>query len=89
MFLKVSVEKVKYEKVKLLQKILVETRKQNPMGNSASLLLSLLQLTNTKWVPLDLTSKCAALLRESQHHHCSLPVTEIKSTNSTVAVSVA
>lgn len=66
MFLRVSVEKVKYEKVKLLQKILVETRRQNPMGNSASLLLSLLQLTNTKMgAPSPNLKVCCSLKRIS------------------------
>lgn len=39
MFLKISVEKVKYRKVKLLQKTLVGTREQSPMGNTARLWL--------------------------------------------------
>lgn len=37
MFMKIRVEKVKYKKVKLLQKTLVEKREQNAMGNTASL----------------------------------------------------
>lgn len=37
MIMKISVGKVKYKEVKLLQKTLVETREQNPAENTASL----------------------------------------------------
>lgn len=87
MFMKIRVEKVKYKKVKLLAEDIGREKGAEPNGKHCQSLTT--AADKEKWMPLDLTSKCAALLRESQCHHSSLPVTEIKSTNSTVSVSVA